>query len=58
MKKFLIQVDVTFSGNIEIEANTEAEAKALLKGETFVPSDIKNFWYLNSEVVDIEEVTE
>ena len=56
MAKYLVSIDVTFSGNVEVQADTEEQAKALAKLSVSVPSDIRNFCLFDKQVVDIEEV--
>lgn len=43
------------SGDICIEAENEKEAKEKLRLKNFVPSDLKWFHHLNTNLVDIEE---
>lgn len=56
MAKYLVHIDVTFSGNVEITADTEYQAGELAKKGILVPSDIRNFYLFDSQVVDIEKV--
>ena len=56
MAKYSVHVDVTLSGWKEIEANSEEEAVKAIKGMTFQPYDIKDFYYFSHGIVDIEEV--
>lgn len=57
-KKFLIHVDVTLSGYVEVEASNEENARALINNRTFQPYDIKDFYFLDKSIVDVEEVKE
>ena len=56
MAKYLVHIDVTFSGDVEVMADTEEQAKALAELSVSVPSDIRNFYLFDKQVVDIEEV--
>ena len=56
MAKYLVHIDVTFSGDVEVMADTEHSAGELVKKGILVPSDIRNFYLLDSQVVDIEKV--
>lgn len=56
IKDFTVTVDVVFSGDVYVSANTEEEAKKKIKEIFFVPSDLKNFHFLSPvEIVDIVE---
>ena len=54
-KTFKIQMDVTMSGNVYIEAETEEEAQRKIMDKNFTPSDLKHFWFVGSDIVEIEE---
>ena len=56
MKKFNIIIDVTMSGNLEIEAETEDKARALALSKVFTTYDLKTFHFLYSEIFDSEEI--
>ena len=58
MATFQVQMDITFSGSIEVTADTEEQAREKAKeiSSHFVPSDIRNFYILDTDVVDIENV--
>ena len=53
MKEFEVQCDITFSGSLYIEAETEEEAKIKAKNMRIVPSDIRNFYHFTTEVTDV-----
>lgn len=58
MKKFNIVIDVKMSGDLEIEANSEKEARAKAMAICFTPYDLRNFHFLNSEIYESEEIEE
>ena len=58
MKKFNIVIDVKMSGDLEIEANSEKEARAKAMAISFTPYDLRNFHFLNSEIYESEEIEE
>lgn len=55
MKSFRVQIDVVFSGDLYIAAENEKQARELAKGKQLVPSDLKNFYMLDTKVIDVEE---
>ena len=55
MKKFTVQVDVTFSGDIEIEAKTKKEAREIARSRYFMPSDVRYFSHIKTSVVEVME---
>lgn len=55
MKEFCIQVDVTMSGNIYVDANSKEEALAIVDKMNFRASDLTNFYQIDAQIVDIEE---
>lgn len=58
MKKFDIIIDVTMSGNLEIEAETEEKARAIAMAKCFNPSDLRWFHFLSSEIYESQEITD
>lgn len=52
MAKFNIVIDVTMSGDLEIEADTEEKARAIAMAKYFNPSDLRNFHFLSSEIYE------
>lgn len=54
-KTYKVQIDVTMGGNIYIEAETEEEAQRKVMDKNFTSSDLKNFWLVGSDIVEIEE---
>lgn len=52
-KSYLVHVDVTFSGNIQITANTKKEAKEKAKALAIATQDIENFYHVKTAVVDV-----
>lgn len=55
MKEFRVQVDVVFTGDLYITASSEKEAKEIARGKQLVPSDLKNFYMLDTKVIEVEE---
>lgn len=55
MKNYQIYVDVTFSGLVEIKANSKKEAKELIKTRYFVPGDIRTFSHIRTSNVVVSE---
>ncbi len=56
MSKFLVHVDVIFSGDVEVDASNESSAKSIAEGKTFLPSDLYNFYFLETNAVNVEKV--
>lgn len=56
MKKFSVHLDVTLSGYVEVEANSEEEARKIIEARTYQHYDCRDFYYLSKDIVDIEEV--
>ena len=54
-KTYKVQIDVIMGGNIYIEAETEEEAQRKVMDKNFNYSDLKNFWLVGSDIVEIEE---
>lgn len=54
-KTYKVQIDVIMGGNIYIEAETEEEAQRKVMDKNFISSDLKNFWLVGSDIVEIEE---
>ena len=54
-KEFCVQADVTMSGNIYVEAENEEEAIKKVRAMNFVASDLRNFYWLSTEIVDVGE---
>ena len=52
---YQVQVDVTMTGEIYIEAKNEAEAERIAKGKFFTSGDLHNFRFLGLEVVEVQE---
>lgn len=55
MKEFCIKVDVTMSGDVYIDANSKEEAIAKLNKMYFTASDLRNFYQIDVQIVEIEE---
>lgn len=56
MKKFSVHLDVTLSGYVEVEANSEEEARKIIEARTYQHYDCKDFYYFSKEIVDVEEI--
>ena len=57
MAIFSVHTDITFSGVIEIIADTEEQAIKLIKEKSYVPSDLRNcFYHFSTDIVDVEKV--
>lgn len=54
-KEYCIQVDVTMSGNVYVEASSKEEAIAMVDKMNFRASDLTNFYQIDAQVVDVEE---
>lgn len=52
---YQVQVDVTMTGEIYIEAKNEREAAEIASKKYFVPYDLHNFRFLSSEVVEVQK---
>ena len=52
--KFDVKLDVTMSGTIEVEANSQQEAIAIAHSKQFVPSDLRNFHWVGNDVEEAE----
>ena len=52
---YQVQIDVTMTGEIYINAKNEREAQVKASNKYFVPSDLRNFRFLYSEVVEVQE---
>ncbi len=55
MKNYQVYVDVTFSGTVEVKANSKKEAKEIIKNRSFVPSDIRTYSHVKTSVVEVNE---
>lgn len=53
-KEFEVQIDVTMSGTLYITAENEDQARSTAEAMQFVASDLRNFYQVNAEVVNIE----
>lgn len=56
MKKYIVTVDITMSGDIEIEAPNEKAAAKMVQSMCFSASDLRNFHELNKDIFEVEEV--
>ena len=55
MKEYCIQVDVTMSGNVYVDANSKEEALAIVDKMNFKQNDLNNFYQVDVQVVEIAE---
>jgi hypothetical protein len=56
--KFDVKLDVTMSGTIEVEADSQKEAMVIAKNKQFVPSDLRNFYWVGNDVEEAEPYLE
>ena len=57
MATFSVHTDITFSGDIEVNAETEEQAKTIVKQMSFVPSNLKScFYHFSTDIADVEKV--
>ena len=56
--KYEVQMDVTFSTTVEVEADNKTQAELIAGNLIHVPSDLRshNYWHLGTDIVDIEKV--
>lgn len=56
-KKYTVYVDMTFSGTMEIEANSISEAKRIAREKYLVPSDLNRYMpsHIRTRVTDAFE---
>ena len=52
-KEYEVHIDVTMSGTLYITAESESQARVVAESMQFVASDLRNFYQINCEVVDI-----
>ena len=55
MKTFTVTIDVTMSGDVDIEANTKEEAIEKAKKMHFSHRDLTDFHQIDTEIVDVLE---
>lgn len=56
MKKYIVTVDVTMSGDIEIEAPNEKAAAKMVQSMYFTSQELRNFHELSKDIYEVEEV--
>jgi hypothetical protein len=56
--KYEVQMDVTFSTIVEVEADNKTQAELIAGNLIHVPSDLRsyNYWHLGTDIVDVEKV--
>ena len=52
---YQVQVDVTMTGEVYVEAKNEKDAQIIASTKYFTPSDLRNFRFLDVDVVDVQE---
>ena len=55
MAEYEVQIDVTMSGTLYVTADNEAQARKVAEAMQFVASDLRNFYQVNAEVVDVHK---
>lgn len=58
MKNFIVTVDVTLSGDIYVQAESEQEARKKIASRNFTHSDLRHFHYVGRDIVECEETDE
>ena len=56
MRKFVVTVDVTMSGDIEIEAPNAKAAADIIQGMYFTSQELRNFHEFSKDIYEVEEV--
>lgn len=54
MKEYAVNCDITFSGTFYVEAMSEEDAENKVKTRSVVPSDIRNFYHFDTQILDVE----
>ena len=52
--KFDVHVDVTMSGTITVKASSQEEAMAFVNVLELVPSDLRNFHWVENSAIEAE----
>ena len=58
MKEFCVNCDVTVSGSFYVNANSEEEARRIVEDMHPTNYDIRDFYYFDKEIQDVEELGE
>lgn len=58
MKEYEVQVDVTFSGSLFVNANSEEEAIAKAKENAREASVTRNLVHYSTDILEIDEIGE
>ena len=58
MKEFEVQVDVTFSGSLFINANSEEEAIQKAKDKARETNVTRNLVHYSTEIIEVDELGE
>ena len=58
MKEYCINCDVTVSGNFYVKATSEEEARQIVRDMHPTIYDLRNFYFFNTEIQDIEDLGE
>lgn len=54
MKKFTVTIDITLSGDIEIEAKTKKEAKEKALSKYYCLQDLSDFHEISKKVYEVQ----
>lgn len=57
-KKYRVTLDVTMSGDVYIDAESEDEAIEKARETSYFSYELRDFHFLSSNVFDVEEVEE
>ena len=60
MAEYEVQIDVTMSGSVFIDAESEAEAREIVKKRlaNVTSSDLRSFSCVNKEIIDVWKTEE
>lgn len=58
MKEYCVNCDVTVSGNFYVNANSEEEARKIVRDMHPTLSDLTNFYFFSTEIQEVEEMDE
>lgn len=60
MAEYEVQIDVTMSGSVFIDAESEAEAREIVKKRlaNVTSSDLRSFSCVNKEIIDVLKTEE
>ena len=58
MKEYCVNCDVTVSGNFYVNANSEEEARQIVRDMHPTIYDLRNFYFFSTEIQEVEEMDE